>query len=324
MIKEEKLNLIILLVLFVIPFLAYLFNEPYLTTLTTKIVILSIAGIGLNFILGYGGLVSFGHAAFFGIGGYVTGILASHAQNSEQMFFFLQFDGSNQILFIWLISIIICSFIALLIGYFSLRTSGVYFIMITLAFAQMLYYFSISWPAYGGEDGLSIYVRNVFPFFNTMNPINFYFICFTWLLIFLTILKIILNSSFGLVLKACKENEERVKSIGINPFNIKLISFVFSGAITGLAGSLYTDLNRFVSPSVLSWQMSGEIMVLVILGGVARLYGPILGAVFYIILEQTLGGISENWQFWLGLIIILEVLYARAGIMSLFLKDSKS
>ena len=188
----------------------------------------------------------------------------------------------------------------------------------------MIYYFSISWPAYGGEDGLSIYVRNVFPFFNTMNPIVFYFICLVWLIILLFFLKIILNSPFGLVLKACKENEERVKSIGINPFRVKLIAFVFSGAIAGLAGSLYTDLNRFVSPSVLSWQMSGEIMVLVILGGVARLYGPILGAVFYIILEHALGGVSENWQFWLGLIIILEVLLARSGVMSFFLKESES
>ena len=123
-----------------------------------------------------------------------------------------------------------------------------------------------------------------------------------------------------MVLQACKENEERVKSVGINPFKVKLLAFVISGAITGLAGSLYTDLNRFVSPSVLSWQMSGEIMVLVILGGVAKLYGPILGAIFYIILEQTLGGISENWQFWLGFIIILEVLFAKAGIMSFLLK----
>ena len=321
MFKEEKLNLIILCTLFCVPFLSYIFDEPYLTTLTTKIVILSIAGMGLNFVLGYGGMVSFGHAAFFGVGGYVTGILAIHAQNSETLFFF---EGSNMIIIVWFISILICSLLALFIGYFSLRTSGVYFIMITLAFAQMLYYFSISWPAYGGEDGLSIFMRNVFPFFNTMNPIIFYFICFVWLVIFLSSLRVILNSPLGLVLKSCKENEERVKSVGINPFKVKLIAFVISGAITGLAGSLYTDLNRFVSPSVLSWHMSGEIMVLVILGGVARLYGPILGAVFYIILEQTLGGISENWQFWLGFIIILEVLFARAGLMSFFLKENRS
>ena len=321
MFKEEKLNLIILCTLFCVPFLSYIFEEPYLTTLTTKIVILSIAGMGLNFVLGYGGMVSFGHAAFFGVGGYVTGILAIHAQNSEILFFF---EGSNLIIIVWFISILTCSLLALFIGYFSLRTSGVYFIMITLAFAQMLYYFSISWPAYGGEDGLSIYIRNIFPFFNTMNPMTFYFICLGWLVTLLLTLKVILNSPLGLVLKSCKENEERVKSVGINPFKVKLLAFVISGAITGLAGSLYTDLNRFVSPSVLSWHMSGEIMVLVILGGVARLYGPILGAVFYIILEQTLGGISENWQFWLGFIIILEVLFARAGLMSFFLKENRS
>ena len=322
MIKESKLNLVILLILFFLPLISFFFDEPYLTTLATKIIILSIAGIGLNFILGYGGLVSFGHASFFGVGGYITGILAFHAQNSEPFYFFTEFTASNQIIIVWLVSLLICALLAFFIGFFSLRTSGVYFIMFTLAFAQMLYYFSISWPAYGGEDGLSIYMRNIFPYFNTMNPMVFYFICFLLLILLIYFLKRILNSPFGMVLQACKENEERVKSVGINPFKVKLLAFVISGAITGLAGSLYTDLNRFVSPSVLSWQMSGEIMVLVILGGVAKLYGPILGAIFYIILEQTLGGISENWQFWLGFIIILEVLFAKAGIMSFLLKRS--
>jgi branched-chain amino acid transport system permease protein len=126
-----------------------------------------------------------------------------------------------------------------------------------------------------------------------------------------------------MALQATKQNEERVKSVGIETFKVKLIVFIFSGAITGLAGSLYTDLNRFVSPSVLDWHMSGEIMVFVILGGIARLYGPLIGAAFFIILEQTLGSFTENWQFWLGLILILEILFARSGIMGLFDKQKK-
>ena len=150
---------------------------------------------------------------------------------------------------------------------------------------------------------------------------QFFYICYGWLIITIIFVKFILNSSLGISLRASKENEDRVRSVGINPKKVKLISFIISGAITGLAGSLYADLNRFVSPTILSWQMSGEIMILVILGGMLRLYGPILGAFFYIILEQFLGGITENWQFWLGFIILLEVLYAKAGIMSFLIRD---
>ena len=322
MMSEKKLNFLILIFLFLVPLFSILLNDIYITTLFSKIVILAIAGIGLNLILGYGGMVSFGHAAFFGLGGYVTGILAFHFNNYEPIqILVFEFEGTNQLLFIWIFTLIFSSILALFIGYFSLRTTGVYFIMITLAFAQMLYYFSISWPTYGGEDGLSLSLRNQIPFLNTMDSTTFFYICYVWLIITIILVKFILNSPLGISLKASKENEDRVRSVGINPKKVKLISFIISGAITGLAGSLYADLNRFVSPTILSWQMSGEIMILVILGGMFRLYGPILGAFFYITLEQFLGGITENWQFWLGFIILLEVLYAKAGIMSFLIRD---
>ena len=195
--------------------------------------------------------------------------------------------------------------------------------MITLAFAQMLYFFSISWPNYGGEDGLSIYMRNSFPMVNTMDPLSFYVISLFWLLFSIFISLRLINSPFGMSFQAIKQNEERVKSVGIETFKVKLLVFVISGTITGLAGSLYTDLNRFVSPTVLDWHTSGEIMVFVILGGMARLYGPLVGAAFFIALEQTLGSYTENWQFWLGLILILVILYARSGILGLFDKKLK-
>ena len=153
---------------------------------------------------------------------------------------------------------------------------------------------------------------------NTMDPFSFYLVCFMWLLIVLFISFKLINSPFGMAFQAIKENEERVKSVGIETFKVKLIVFIISGTIAGLAGSLYTDLNRFVSPSVLNWHTSGEIMIFVIIGGMARLYGPIVGAAFFIILEQTLGAYTENWQFWLGLILILEILYVRSGILGLF------
>ena len=316
MIKERFFNKWVFLLLLSIPAIGIIFNEPYYITLATKVIILGIAGVGLNLALGYGGLISFGHAAFFGIGGYVAAIMSYHALNEELLFEIpLAISGSSEMLIIWPLAIVISAFFSLLIGLLSLRTSGVYFIMITLAFAQMLYYFSISWPSYGGEDGLSMHMRNTLPFINTMNPLNFFLICLAWFFIAIFITSKLINSPYGMALQATKQNEERVKSVGIETFKVKLIVFVFSGAITGLAGSLYADLNRFVSPSMLNWHTSGEIMVFVILGGIARLYGPLLGASFFIILEQTLGLYTENWQFWLGLILILEIILARSGII---------
>ena len=182
MISEQFFNKWIWFLLLITPICGLIFDEPYYITLATKVIILGIAGVGLNLALGYCGLISFGHAAFFGIGGYVTAIMSYHAINDEILFSW-PFDifGSSEMLIIWPLAILISSFLSLIIGILSLRTSGVYFIMITLAFAQMLYFFSISWPNYGGEDGLSIYMRNSLPMLNTMNPLTFYLICLSWL-----------------------------------------------------------------------------------------------------------------------------------------------
>lgn len=321
--RESHINLICVLLLLFVPIYGAFFDQPYIITLATKVAILAMAGVGLNLALGYGGLVSFGHAAFFGVGGYVTGILASHALNYEVMFNWpFVFEGTTQMLIIWPIAAIVCGLLAGVIGYLSLRTSGVYFIMITLAFAQMIYYFAISWPTYGGEDGLSVYLRGNFPGLNTMNGMSFFSICFVALMVATTFSHLITNSKFGLALRATKENPVRVSSVGIDPQRVKLIAFIISGVITGLAGALYTDLNRFVSPSVLSWHTSGEIMIFVILGGVARLYGPLVGAALFIMLEQFLGGLTENWQFWLGVLLLIVVLYARGGVIGLLARRS--
>ena len=232
MIKERFFNKWVFLLLLSIPAIGIIFNEPYYITLATKVIILGIAGVGLNLALGYGGLISFGHAAFFGIGGYVAAIMSYHALNEELLFEIpLAISGSSEMLIIWPLAIVISAFFSLLIGLLSLRTSGVYFIMITLAFAQMLYYFSISWPSYGGEDGLSMHMRNTLPFINTMNPLNFFLICLAWFFIAIFITSKLINSPYGMALQATKQNEERVKSVGIETFKVKLIAFVFSGAI---------------------------------------------------------------------------------------------
>ncbi len=322
MLTEKKFNLIIVLGIFTFSLIGYVMSEPYFITLATKIVILGIAGCALNLILGFGGMVSFGHAMFFGVGGYVAAISAFHSMNGESIdLIFFDFNGSSQMLFNWFLAVIFSMFFALLVGSISIRTSGVYFIMITLAFAQMTYYFSVGWTKYGGEDGLSTYVRNDLFSINTMLPLNFFIICFSCLCIVGFILNWVINSNFGNFLKGCKENEEKMISLGLNPYTLKLTAFVISGAITGLAGALYVDLNRFVSPTSLSWQTSGELIVLVILGGSARLFGPLLGAIVFILLEQFLGEVTENWQFWLGVILVLIVLYFPKGVSGLFIKD---
>lgn len=325
MIAERHLNAIILAILVIIPAYAVIADEPFTITLATKAVILALAGVGLNFALGQGGLVSFGHAAYFGIGGYAMGILASHAQSYTPLLevpFII--EGTNSMPVIWLVAVISGGLLALLIGALSLRTQGVYFIMVTLAFGQMLYYFAISWPAYGGEDGLSIYVRNQFPGLNTLVPIQFFGLCFAILLIVLFIVNRLNKSPFGLALMGAHQNEERAKTVGIDVYKMRLVAFAISGAITALAGALFADLNRFVSPVMFDWHTSGQIMVFIILGGVARLFGPIVGASLYILLEHFLGGVSEYWQIYLGAILLFMVLFAKGGIIGRLSKKEQT
>ncbi|MBC08398.1 branched-chain amino acid ABC transporter permease [Thalassospira sp.] len=322
--RETLINSILAIALVAVPLIALGMDEPFIITLATKVAIFAMAGVGLNLVLGYGGLVSFGHAAFFGIGGYAAGILASHALNYEPIMespFLI--EGTTQMIIIWIVALIVSALVALVIGAITLRTSGVYFIMITLAFAQMIYYFAISWPAYGGEDGLSIYVRNGFPGLNTLDPISFFALCAVMLAIAMAFSAVLIRSRFGLALQGARQNPQRMTAVGIAPFRIRLVAFVVSAMITALAGALYADLNRFVSPTMLSWHMSGEIMVFVILGGVGRLFGPLAGAALYIILEHLLGGVWEFWQLPLGVLLLLVVLFARGGLVGVLAGERK-
>jgi branched-chain amino acid transport system permease protein len=312
--RETAVNVLFLL-LPAVALTALVFDEAFYITLATRIAILALAAAGLNIALGLGGLVSFGHAAFFGLGGYAAGVLATHAFNMEPLAFGLPGTTSQPI--IWLVAIALCGLVALPIGLVSLRTSGVYFIMITLAFAQMIYYFAISWPAYGGEDGLSLYVRNAFPGLNTAKPLPFFAIAFILLLAALALFSRLQSSRFGTALEASRQNPVRLAAVGISPFDIRLVAFVLSAMVTGLAGALFADLNRFVSPSMLSWHMSGELIVLIILGGKGRVLGPLAGATLYVLFEFALGGLTERWQFFLGLVLLAVVFFARGGLIGL-------
>lgn len=325
MTRETLINTALGLALLLVPLWAYMVDEPFIITLATKVAILALAGVGLNIALGLGGLVSLGHAAFFGIGGYAMGILASHAQSYTAIVDWpVLIEGTKSMPVIWVVAILASGLTALLIGALSLRTSGVYFIMITLAFGQMLYYFAISWPAYGGEDGLLIYVRNDFPGLNTLDPIQFFAITFTLLMAAVLFSARLAKSPFGLALNAARQSPQRVETIGLSPYRLRLVAFVISGMITGLAGALFADLNRFVSPTMFSWQTSGEIMVFIILGGTARLFGPIAGAALFIILEHILGGLSEFWHIYLGLLLLLVVLFAKGGVIGTLAGQEKT
>jgi branched-chain amino acid transport system permease protein len=318
MARETLLDVAVLGALFGTVAVAAALGEPFIVTLATKAAIFALAAAGLNLCLGYGGMISFGHAAFFGLGGYVTGIFASRAAAMEPVLTLpFTVPGTNEMLAIWPPVLLVTGVAAALIGALSLRTRGVYFIMVTLAFAQMLYYFAISWPAYGGEDGLSFYVRNAFPGLNTLDPLQFFVIPAVLLVAALALTAVVTRSRFGLALRAVKENETRAVAVGIRPFPVRLVAFILSGMITGLAGALYADLNRFVSPAMMSWHMSGEIMVFLILGGVGRLTGPVAGAAVYVLLEHLLGPVSEHWQALLGLLLLAVVLVSPGGLIGL-------
>jgi branched-chain amino acid transport system permease protein len=325
LIREYHLNIVILAIFIIVPLWAFMTDEPFTITLMTRAAVFALAAVGLNIALGLGGLVSLGHAVFFGIGGYSMGILAYHAQTyTPLMDWPILISGTKSMPVIWISAIITSSLAALLIGVLSLRTSGVYFIMITLAFGQMFFFFSISWSAYGGEDGLSLYIRNGFPGLNTLVPLQYYTLCLTLLCAVLWVNASLIKSPFGLALNATRQIPERVETVGLNPVRLKLAAFVISGAATGLAGALFADLNRFVSPTMFSWQTSGEIMVFVIIGGVGRLFGPAVGALVFVALEHWLGGLSEYWHIYLGILLLGIVLFGRGGLIGIICGQARA
>jgi branched-chain amino acid transport system permease protein len=300
-----------LLLLIALPWLAKAFGTPATIGLATRILIYAIAAASLNLVLGFGGMVSFGHAAFFGLGGYVVGILYQHFIASEPLFGFI--PGSNALLVALPAAMLVTGMMAAAIGALSLRTSGVQFIMITLAFAQMLFFFFAALKVYGGDDGLIIRRRNTLFDLNMRDDTIFYFLCLGLAAAVFFIKWRIIHSRFGRVLEGIRQNERRMLGFGLSPYAYKLVAFILSGMGAGLAGALMANYLRFVSPDMLHWTKSGELMIMVILGGVGTLLGPLFGAGALVLLETSLAGITEHWQVILGPILLLVVLF-RADI----------
>lgn len=305
----------VLAVLVALPFAAAAAGYPSLTTLTTRILILGIAALSLNLALGYGGLVSFGHAAYYGVGGYAVGLLAQALASRELLFGIL--PGSDQLLVTLPAAMLAGGVFAAVLGALSLRTSGVQFIMITLAFAQMLFFLFVSLKAFGGGDGLIIRRRNALPFIDTRNDIAFYFIVLAIFTLWGGLLYKIVHSRFGRALDGIRQNARRMAAIGVSAYPYQWAAFTISGIGAGLAGGLMANFARFASPEMMHWTQSGEFLIMVILGGVGTLFGPAIGAAILILLESTLAGWTEHWQFILGPVLILIVLFGRKTIQTL-------
>jgi branched-chain amino acid transport system permease protein len=286
------------------PFAAKLGAESFILSLLARAMIFGIAALSLDLILGYGALVSFGHAAFLGIGAYAVGILASH--------------GMEEIALQVPAAIAASALFAVVTGAISLRTKGVYFIMITLAFGQMLFFLATSLAAYGGDDGLTLPGRSLL--FGTRalaGNASFYYAILLCLLVAYLLCRSIAASRFGRVLRGTRENATRMEAIGFAPYRFQLAAYVIAGSLCGLAGALLANQSEFVSPAYMTWQRSGELIVMVVLGGLGTLHGAIIGAATFLLVEEALSGLTEHWKMIFGPLLILVVLFARGGILGL-------
>ena len=283
------------------PAVAGLADQPYVLDIAMRMMCLAIAAVSLNLILGFGGMISFGHAAFIGIGAYAVGIPAYHGEYSG----FVQIP----------LAMGISALFALATGAICLRTRGVYFIMITLAFAQMAFFALGSIETYGGDDGLVIDTRSEFAgLVDIEEPVVLYYLIFACLVGALYVVKRITASRFGRVIQGSKSNDDRMGAIGFDTYRYRLVCYVIAGALCGLAGALLGNFTGFISPDMMDWTRSGELIFMVVLGGAGSLFGPVLGAVAFLLLEELLSALTIYWQIVFGPVLILVVLFGRGGI----------
>ena len=296
-------TLVVLVALALLPVFVSVTGREFFLVLATRLVILAIAAVSLNLILGYGRMISFGHAAYLGIGAYAVGIPA----------YYEIYNGFIQIG----IAIGVSTAFAFLTGLVCLRTRGVNFIMITMAFSMMVFFAFVSIEEYGGDDGLVIEVRSEFGrWLNLENDTVLYYVCFLSLLGILYLIRRIVHSRFGMVIQGARGNEDRMQSLGFDTFRYRLVCYVIAGALCGYAGALLGNFTSFISPEMMDWTRSGELIFMVVLGGTSSLFGPVLGAGLFILMEEILSGFWLYWQLIFGIFLILVVLFAKGGIDS--------
>jgi branched-chain amino acid transport system permease protein len=287
-------------VLLALPAVAAALHQPFWVNACTRILIFALVAASLDLIVGYGGMVSFGHAAYFAVGGYTVAVLSQQGVDAAPV-------G-------WIAAIALSALLAAIVGALSLRTSGIFFIMITLAFAQMVFFALIAVKAWGGNDGLPLAARETLFGLDLRDPNVLYFVCLALLVAFVACAAQVVESRFGIVLRGIRGSERRLIALGFPTFRYKLVAFVIAGGGAGLAGALWADYARFVSPDMASWSRSGEFLVMVILGGIGSLAGAVYGAALLIGLESLLTGFTEHWMLPLGVILLVIVLFAKRGV----------
>ncbi len=302
---REIFNFLLIAILALVPVYSWMSGNTFIITLVTRALVYAIAAMSLNLIMGYGGLVSFGHAMFLGIGGYAAGIMAFHGNTNGLLQFPLAF--------------FVAGLFAMIIGALSLRTRGVYFIMITLAFAQMVYFAGVGLEAYGADDGMTLSRRSRLGPIDLADRNQLYLFCLAVLLFTVWMMGRIVNSRFGMVLRGAKSNETRMLALGFPVFRYRLAAFTMAGAWCGIAGALMANQAAFVSPAMMHWVQSGDLIVIVVMGGINSLFGPVYGALAFIIVEHQLSvWLKDTWQLVFGPMIVLLALFARNGLDDLF------
>lgn len=301
---RTRRRLLLAVIVFAALAAAPLVSDGYTLSLLARGMIFALAAVSLDFILGYGAMVSFGHAAVMGIGAYAVAILQEH--------------GVREAHIAWPAAMGAAGLFAFVTGAVSLKTRGVYFIMITLAFGQMAYFVVQSLAAYGGDDGLALAARSTIAGQRLLrDAVTFHYVVLGLLALSTAFLALLAASPFGRVIAGAKENERRVRALGLNPYPYRLLAFTLAGAFGGLSGALLANLTEFVSPSFLSWHRSGELIVMVVAGGMGSLVGPILGGIGIVMLEEGLGHLTEHWRIIFGPLLVIIALYTRGGVAGL-------
>lgn len=304
MMKSTIWTVLLLLALAAFPLVAPALGLDFYISFVRRVLIYALAATSLNLILGYGGMVALGHAAFFGAGAYAVGILAM--------------SGVTSAFIVWPVAMVLAGVLAAITGAISLRTRGVYFIMITLAFAQMLYYIFISLRQYGGEDGLNLPGYSTLPGIDLANDVSFYYLVLALFAVLMWVFSRVVSSRFGTALQGIRENESRMEAMGYPVYRIKLVAFTLSGAAAGLAGALLANHNLFVSPNLMQWTQSANLLIMVLVGGIGLRWGGVAGAVVMLTLEEVLRLWTEYWHLPLGVLLLCVVFGAPRGLVGLF------
>ncbi len=302
--RRRTAAVLTLFALVALPWFLQVIDQAFYVSFASRVLIFALVATSLNLVIGFGGMVSFGHAAFFGAGAYTVAVLAESGVVSAGL--------------AWPMAVVVAALLALLVGAISLRTRGVYFIMITLAFAQMAFYLVVSLKAWGGDDGLPLLRRSSFGNLDLKDDTTFYFIVLSALALALVALDRLAHSRFGRVIQCIRENETRMEALGYPVFSFKLVCFVIGGGLAGLAGALLVNQTGLASPSLLHWMLSGTLMVMIVLGGVGSVFGGVVGAVLLLLCEEFFVEFTTHWPIGLGLVLLAVVLWAPLGIAGLF------